>query len=268
MFEKYFGELKLWQFQNLSERQEVNHYVSGREGGVSSGAFGTLNLSYKVGDQEVNVMNNRKRLAAGFGLAAKDLVFPVQTHSTNIGIVTERSKGADFEDTDALVTNCKDVCISVMSADCVPVLLYDPVSSSIAAIHAGWKGTVGRIVTATIETMVREYGAKPEWILAGIGPSISPEVYEVGEEVIESVTQTFDRTETLLKPSCTPDKAYFDLWEANKRQLLDLGVREECIEIAGKCTYLNSDLFFSARKSGYNAGRFAAGIALKSSILP
>lgn len=261
MYTKYFGRLKLWQFQKLSEYKTITHFVTGREGGVSEGEMGSLNLSFNVGDHPENVKENRRILAYAIGISESRLCFPVQTHTTNVGVVCDDSSALDFPDTDALITNKKGICLAVMSADCVPVLLYDPLVNAVAAIHAGWKGTVGKIVTATIEAMKKEYNARPEQIIAAIGPSICAKVYEVGEEVIERVKEAFPHS--CLLNSSTQGKAYFDLWNANKLQLMEMGVREENIEIAGKCTFLNSDLFFSARKSGYKAGRFAAGVMLK-----
>jgi polyphenol oxidase len=149
-----------------------------------------------------------------------------------------------------------------MSADCVPLLLYDPVGGAVAAIHAGWRGTVSKIVSRTVEAMRENFGTNPADLVAGIGPSICPEVYEVGEEVILAAEQAFGSVTELVQPT-KPGKGLFNLWEANRMQLLSAGIRAENIELAGMCTYQGSDQFFSARKSGNRAGRFAAGILLR-----
>jgi YfiH family protein len=149
-----------------------------------------------------------------------------------------------------------------MSADCVPVLLYDPVKGAVGAVHAGWKGTVGKIVTATVKAMQEMFGTNPKDLKAGIGPSICPEVYEVGEEVIEAAVKAFGTKEGLITHENGQGKGYFNLWEANRIQLLSMGVPADAIEVAGICTYRQSHQFFSARKSGNRAGRFAAGIML------
>jgi polyphenol oxidase len=169
----------------------------------------------------------------------------------------------EIKDTDALITTSKGLCISVMSADCVPVLLYDPVKRAIGAVHAGWRGTVSKILTLTVQAMLQHYGTQPADLVAAIGPSICPEVYEVGEEVIMAVEQTFGTKDSLITRENGPGKGHFNLWEANRIQLLALGVKSENIEVAGICTYQHSDEFFSARRSGNRAGRFSAGILLR-----
>lgn len=194
------------------------------------------------------------------GITEPHLILPSQTHSINVKLVDQNTMPEDLADTDALITNAPGLCISVMSADCVPILLYDPENFAAGAVHAGWRGTVGKILTGTVKAMQREFGTDPAALVAGIGPSICPEVYEVGEEVLEAVEQAFGKTEGLIRNRTPEGKGYVDLWEANRRQLLSLGVRNECIEVAGICTYRHADQFFSARKSKNQAGRFAAGI--------
>ncbi|MFN6945683.1 MAG: peptidoglycan editing factor PgeF [Cytophagaceae bacterium] len=257
---KFQNDLALYQFNNLSLVKEINHFISGREGGVSEDHTGTLNLSFNVGDKEENVMENRSRVAAAMNCEPPNLVIPGQTHGNKVGIV-DRVK--DFPDTDALITNKKGICIAVMSADCVPVLLYDRQNHAVAAVHAGWRGTVGKILSLTLEKMVSTYGTNPENVLAGIGPSICQDVYQVGEEVVERFLKAFGEHKQLIHIDPESGKGYPDLWEANKQQLLSLGVPEESIEVAGICTYSNPNMFFSARQSQNKAGRFAAGIILR-----
>jgi hypothetical protein len=242
--------------------KEIRHYVSSREGGESTGELGGLNLSYKVGDDPEKVRLNRAKLAEAFEINPSHLVFPIQTHSSTIQIVNANSLTVPWEDTDALMTNEKGILISVMSADCVPVLLYDPIGKAVAAIHAGWRGTMGEIVRKTVEKMTVVFGTKASDLIAGIGPSISAEVYEVGEEVIKAVEKVYGHKEGIIIQE-EHGKGFCNLWEANRLQLLKAGVLPSCIEVAGICTYKNADQFFSARKSGNKAGRFAAGIMLK-----
>lgn len=260
MFQKDFGGLQLWQFHNLSSIRGLTHYVSGKKGGCSTGDKEGLNLSFLVGDNKESVACNRKILADALGVPATRLIFPVQTHSCNVGVVGREDD--IFENTDALITNTPGLCISVMSADCVPVLLADPVKRVIGAVHAGWKGTVGKVASNTVRAMAERYGSRPSDIVAAIGPSISPKVYEVGEEVIAAVVQAFGSKEGLVERVTEDGKGYLNLWEANRRQLTEAGVREENIEVAGICTYENPEDFFSARRSANKAGRFAAGILL------
>ena len=129
--------------------------------------------------------------------------------------------------------------------------------------HAGWRGTVSKILTLTVQALQQQYGTQPADVVAAIGPSICPEVYEVGAEVIDAVEQAFGSKEMLITRENGQGKGHFNLWEANRVQLLALGVKPANIEVAGICTYQNSDAFFSARRSGSLAGRFSAGILLR-----
>jgi polyphenol oxidase len=253
--------LPLYHFTNLSQVSGIKHFISGRKGGVSRGEVGELNLSYRVDDTEEHVRENRRRIASAMNIPAARLVVPAQTHSSNIAAVTAHNYTDFFRDTDALITNEKELCIAVLSADCVPLLLHDPSSASVAAIHAGWRGTVAGIVPKAIEKMKELYGADPSRIIAGIGPSICGNVYEVGEEVIVPFEEWFSDTSIIAKKK-ENGKYLLDLWEANKRMLLRAGVREENIEISGICTYTNAGEFFSARRSANKAGRFGAGVML------
>jgi polyphenol oxidase len=262
MFKKIQNDLPIWQFDGLSSfSAEIDHFVSGREGGVSCGGLNALNLSYSVNDLEENVRVNRAKVAYAMGIEPNKLIFPHQTHSANIKVV-EEDYNSYFSDTDALVTNKKGICIAVMSADCVPVLLYDVKNKVAAAVHAGWRGTVAGILSKTIALMVDRFHTAPSDLLAGIGPSICKDVYEVGEEVLDQVEAFYREDAGRIITKSQNGKGFIDLWQANKVQLLTAGVHEAHIEIAGLCTYLNDKDFFSARKSA-NSGRFAAGIILK-----
>jgi polyphenol oxidase len=263
MIEKEFSTLPLWQFKSLSAHSDLVHFVSGRAGGSSKGEKGRLNLSFMVGDDPKLVMENRKRLAGSLSIDPDKLLFPQQTHSLHVKSVSHDTSEKDLSDTDALITDCKGICISVMSADCVPVLLYDPLKKVVAAVHAGWRGTVGKIAGLTVKAMNGQYGCRPIDLVACIGPSIGPQIYEVGEEVISSVKNSFVSTDGLLIGDHGSGKALFNLWEANKRQLTELGIPDSSIEVAGMCTFQHSETFFSARRSKNQAGRFAAGIMMK-----
>jgi polyphenol oxidase len=262
MFEKKFGSLSLWQFEKLSKDERITHFVSGRKGGYSLGEKGGLNLSYKVNDEISLVDANRISLTEALEISADQLLIPVQTHSIHVKVVDELTAREELEDTDALVTSAYGLCIAVMSADCVSLLFYDPENHVIGAAHAGWKGTVGKIAAATVQSMTVNFRSRPETIIACIGPSICPQVYQVGPEVIEAVRKAFGGIEGLVSDLNEEGKGYFNLWEANRRQLLGSGLRPENIEVAGICTYTNSDDFFSARKSKNQAGRFGAGIMM------
>lgn len=251
----------LHHFRSLSRIPRLSHFISTRKGGISKGDIGELNLSFKVDDAQENVRYNRQLVASLIGVSPDKLVIPSQTHSSNIAEVTRLNYNDTFADTDALVTNTRNICIAVLSADCVPILLYDPGSSSVAAIHAGWRGTVAGIVTKTVEKLQELYNANPHQIIAGIGPSICVQVYEVGEEVAGELIKLFGNDASIVKPKDN-GKFHIDLWEANRQLLVRAGVKKENIEISGICTYTNAGEFFSARRSGNKAGRFGAGIML------
>lgn len=256
--------LPVFQFKRLSKQASIRHYVSTREGGVSDNGLSTFNLSYSVGDEEANVKANRKKLAELLDIKFDNLVFPQQTHGDEVGVVEHIGNTMTFPATDALITNLNDVCISVMSADCVTILLYDMVNDVIGAVHAGWKGTVSKILAKTVAKMTEVYGSDPVDIMAGIGPSISQKNFEVGPEVVVEFQKAFPQDYLkLVQPSSgNMEKSHIDLWEANRIILLKAGLLDDNIEIAGICTFDESNTFFSHRKNN-QSGRFAAGIVLR-----
>lgn len=197
----------------------------------------------------------------------EDVILPVQTHSCHVAVVREPM--ADYPDTDALVTDRVGVMIGIRTADCVPVLLYDTIRGVVAAVHAGWRGTVGGITGKTIEVMQTELGCCPKDIHAIIGPSISPEAFEVGNEVVEQFVRAGFPEEIICKFSLPLAKRFgegafhIDLWRANEWLLTEAGVPAGQIEVSGLCTYTNRDRFFSARQEGIGTGRLVSGIVRK-----
>lgn len=248
--------LCLWLFEQLCKETGVKHFVTGRQSPIGGEAF---TLSYSGCSDRETITRNRELLATVMGIPTERLYFPSQVHETKIVHVTRATSVTELQGTDALVTQELGYCISVMSADCVPILLYDRYHRAVAAVHSGWRGTVSRILEKTLHRMQSLFGSHGKDILACIGPSICRESYEVGAEVVDAVIQAFGNHHNLIVPT-QGDKALFDLWEANTIQLLEFGVPPSQIERAGLCTYKNNDAFFSARKG--DRGRFAAGIML------
>lgn len=244
-------------FSILSGFNNINQLVSSRyrEEGKN------FNLSYAVGDDAKNVNQNRKKICETFGIDESNLFLPVQCHTNNVVILGEEN--ASLENTDALITSIPGKCIGVLAADCVPVLLYDAKKQVIAAIHAGWKGTFQQIVSKTVKKMSAQFTCNPKDIYAGIGPSISQKNYEVGIEVFSKFKTRFPNEYEKFIDKKSNEKAGLNLWEANKLQLLKAGMPEKNIEISGICTFDNIDTFFSARKDGFNTGRFGAFIMIK-----
>jgi YfiH family protein len=250
------NDLNLWQFENLSHESSIRHFVTDRQTVEDEKEF---TLSFSSSPDREEIRHNRRRLALAMGVEEARLVFPSQVHETKIVTVTGNTATEDVMRTDALITNEKGLCIAVMSADCVPILLWDTRNEAVAAVHSGWRGTAARILEKTLHRMHAEFGTTGSDLVAGIGPSVSQASYEVGEEVTEAMHAAFGK-ESALMIHKENRKANLDLWKANRIQLLEFGVPEATIELADLCTVKNNNYFFSARKG--DTGRFAAGIML------
>jgi len=250
------GRLSVIKFESFKKYKDITHFITSKEGWVSG------NKPRFTGDRESDYAAYRKELAVSGDWDRTKFVFPRQTHSDHVAVIDSANQSEMIEDTDALITNEPGLFICVQTADCVPILLYDPQKKVVAAVHAGWKGTVSKIVQKTIQKMTEQYGCNPADIVAGIGPSIHMHAYEVGSEVVEQVKANFNNTGALLKPSLNEGRAYFDLWEANKTVLIESGLLEENIEVMGLCSFEHADLFYSARRDGADTGRMVSGIRL------
>lgn len=213
-----------------------------------------------TGDSPEIYTEPRKQLAEKLGIEVQQLVFPRQTHTDCVAEI-DGIPDCEIAETDALVTNQKGICICVQTADCVPVLLFDPKKLVIAAVHAGWRGTVKKIAAVAVQKMITKFGSDPENIIAAIGPSVSPTVYEVGAEVVEAVRNSIPNPENSIELKST-GKHHVDLWAANCQVLLHAGLQAENIEILGECSFLENDKYFSARKEGAETGRMVSGIML------
>lgn len=222
-----------------------------------------FSLALHTGENAEDIIANRKELAS-FIQSDTPLYFigANQTHSDHIEIITEKkAKGWEsledaIEDCDSLVTNQKGAILTILTADCVPLLLYDKQKEVVAAIHAGWKGTKAQIVKKTIKKMKEVFGCMPEDIMVGIAPSIGRCCYEVGEDVAKYFMDMPEAIEKRRK------KYMLDLPLINKKQLLDAGIKEENIETSGICTSCNVKRFFSYRKEQGCSGRFMSMIGL------
>jgi polyphenol oxidase len=245
----------------------VDVLVTTRHGGVSAGRYATLNLSFAVGDDAANVRENRRRVAAALGAPLDAFVFAAQVHGHRVAVVSaaDRGRGALAADdaigpTDALVTAEPGTVLAVLVADCVPIVLYDPATHVLACVHAGWRGTVARTAQAALAAM-RSLGTLPRDVVAGIGPSIAPGAYRVGEEVADAARDAFgERAETLLRPA-GPGRWLFDLPAANRHGLRTAGVPDSRIHTAATPTGPDPGLFFSHRAER-PCGRFALAARL------
>ncbi|MFW5755469.1 MAG: peptidoglycan editing factor PgeF [Tangfeifania sp.] len=213
-----------------------------------------------TGEPAGKVKQNRVYLAAVLKIRSGQLVFPRQTHTSCVADL-DRVPENEINETDALVTNQPGICLCVQTADCVPVLLFDPVNRTIAAVHAGWRGTVKKIAEAVVLKMQKKYHSNSENILAAIGPSIGPEVYEVGSEVVEEVRKNLPLPDKILQKNKS-GKFHFNLWEANRQILLAAGLKEGNIRVSEECTFQKENKYYSARREGIETGRIVSGIML------
>lgn len=261
--------LQMLQFSALGGCCNISHFITTREGGVSRGAYASMNPGRFSGDDADSVRENLERLSAAIRLPADRIIAPFQVHRDEVRVLSEEflaldpvSREAYLSGADALITRLPEICVAVATADCVPVLLYAPDVRAVAAVHAGWRGTVLRIVEKSVRTMVDRYGCDPSQMLAGIGPSISREAFEVGDEVVDAFREAGFDLAPIVSRDPESGKAHIDLWECNRRQLLDAGLSAPHIEVSGICTYTHSDRYFSARRLGIRSGRLLSGIFL------
>ncbi|MDQ0286950.1 YfiH family protein [Desulfofundulus luciae] len=262
------GAVKWLLWEAFLDTGLVSHGFTTRHGGVSTGEFATLNMAFHVGDDPDHVLTNREVACWALEMNPAHLVAGQQVHGDRVAVVgkVHRGRGArSTEDalpaTDALITGEPLVPLSSYYADCVPVFLLDPVRRVVGLAHAGWRGTYLDIAAKTVEAMGRFFGSRPEDCLAGIGPSIGPCCYEVDVPLVDLFKGHFPFWQELLVPNPT-GKWQLDLWEANRRILVEAGLGPENIFIAGVCTCCRQDLFFSYRGSGGRTGRMAALIML------
>ncbi|MCL5256876.1 MAG: peptidoglycan editing factor PgeF [Chloroflexi bacterium] len=223
-----------------------------------------MDLSARSAGSPALAEERRQRVNMALSLGSNALAAGRQVHGDHIEVVSaapaRQERHLYFPATDALVTNLSGITLLSLHADCVPVLLYDPEERVVGLAHAGWKGTILRIAGKTVTKMVETFGCRPENILAAIGPSIGPQCYEVGEDVVTAVREEFQHDALLL--SRTGSQWSFDLWAGNRLSLLEVGVLPENIEDSGICTHCRHNEFFSHRAEKGSAGRFGALVAI------
>ena len=264
------GVVPYLEYPMLAKTGIVKHGFSTRLGGVSKDCFTSMNLSFTRGDNEIDVRENFRRIAAAIGVKCEDLVFSQQTHTTNVRLIKEEDRGIGFArkleytDVDGLITNVPGICLVTFYADCVPLYFVDPVKKAIGLSHSGWRGTVGKIGKVTVEKMQKEYGCDPKDILAAVGPSICQDCYEVSEDVIERFKENFEESswEKLFYKK-ENGKYQLNLWKANEMIFAEAGILPEHIAVTNVCTHCNSDILFSHRRTGNKRGNLAAFLALK-----
>ncbi len=299
------GEIAYYHFSRLSAEANLVNAVFTRHGGVSQGRHASLNAGLSVGDDPAAVMENRRRTAAALGLEPQDFVGAGQIHGDRVALVVgantpspaslERGPGGEavsspattsFIDVvmlrggpgaaaqppatgvDALITACPGAMLAMRFADCVPMLLYDPVHQAVGLAHAGWRGSAAGITARTVRAMCQAFGTSPRDVLAGIGPSIGRCCYEVDHPVIQHFSAHFPWWRDVVADDA--GRLHLDLWETNRRQLLDAGLVDEQIAVAGICTSCHTGDFYSHRResgpgsAAGETGRFTAVIGLRA----
>ena len=248
----------------LEETGAVKHGFSTKLGGVSTGSCATMNISTTRGDDPEAVAENRRRIGAAIGVRPEDMTYTHQTHTTNVAVVRAEDRGRRFLETDGLVTNVPGICLVTFYADWVPLFLVDPVKKAIGLSHSGWRGTVGKMGKVTVQAMMREYGSRPEDIVAAIGPSICQDCYEVSEDVIDRFRDSFNEAVwPKLFYRKENGKYQLDLWRANEEVFLEAGIRRENLAVTNLCTHCNQEVLFSHRATGEKRGNLSAFLALK-----
>jgi polyphenol oxidase len=231
----------------------VEAFVTGRGGGVSSGAYSSLNLSFSVGDDPAAVLENRRRVAGALGAEPADFVFCRQVHSAGVRVVTGADRGVgafavdeSVPEADVLVTAEPGAVLAILAADCLPVVLYDPGAHVLGCVHAGWRGTVARACASAVEAMAG-LGARPERVVAGIGPGIGADRYQVGEEVAVAVLGAFgDDAGGVMRADGT-GRWLFDLVAANRLVLREAGLADR--NVHGTRYVTGGGMFFSDREA-------------------
>ncbi|HZU70528.1 MAG TPA: peptidoglycan editing factor PgeF [Ktedonobacteraceae bacterium] len=294
------GRVQYVQFGHFLQFPNLVHGIFTRLGGCSEAPFWGLNVSFTTGDNIEHVKRNRLLALSALQLDAYPCASLWLVHGAEVVVVDEQPWEWRFDQpfvtlaeeqkvllrtahprwkADAFITRRRDISLAIASADCVPVMLYDPVQEAIGLVHAGWRGTARGIAAITVDAMREQFGSRPEHIYAGIGPSIGPCCYEISEEV---QGYFLSRIEFDLQPTAVEyrnlvrESAVFaikehahrrslmlDLWETNRNQLLMAGLLPEHIELPGICTSCEKDRFYSHRAEHGKAGRFPSIIALR-----
>jgi len=278
--------IQVVQSRALAKLGWLAHGFSTRPGGASLlEGKPAVNLGFTEWDDRERVLANREKFVSAVGVREMPLVTPRQFHSDVIHVAA--TPVAEAPKADALITNTTGLLLGVQTADCVPILLADTRRRVVAAIHAGWRGTLARIAVKTLGRMRMEFGTFPRDVLAAIGPAIGRCCYEVGPEVAQAFAAQFPSAAewfdgpfeqlahgeeplglpwlSMMPPGHEPPppRALLDLRASNRRQLIDAGVQEAQIDVSNLCTMCRTDLLFSYRREGAKTGRMMAVIGIK-----
>ena len=269
MIQKPIGKSLFYFFPNLMNHPHLLHAISTRQGGVSTGNYSSLNLGFHVGDLYDRVLENHHRVSQLLGFDLSSLVSCQQIHHDTIALIGKRYlKNSSYlpdkmiGQTDALITDVPGVTLMTRHADCVPILFFNSKMRTAAVAHAGWKGTLAQIGPKTVDLMAKEYKCRRQDIQVGLGPSIGPCCYHISNTMADLASEKLDKGNRFVKGEAG-NKLSFDLWQANREQLLTAGIPEENLHSSEVCTSCTVDHFYSYRKEKKVTGRFAAFIGLR-----
>jgi hypothetical protein len=244
----------------LLARAGAAHGFFGREGGVSTGIFSSLNVGLGSSDDPASTGENRRRCREALG--ARHLLTLYQIHSDDAVVVTQPWDGQGPK-ADGMATRVKGVALGVLAADCMPFLFFDAHAEVIGAAHAGWRGALAGVLEATVAAMV-SIGAAPDRLVAAVGPCMRQENFEVGLDVLSAFTAKYPQAEQFFAPGVSAEKRQLDLVGFGRSRLAAAGV--SALDDAGVCTVANADAYFSYRMSRRNGdadyGRNLSAIAL------
>ncbi len=243
----------------------ARHAFTTRYGGVSEGIYASLNLSMTVGDDPGLVSENCRILRSALGIPDGKLVFSRQVHGRTVRTCTSSDACPTMADVpyeaDGIVTAERGLALMIFSADCTPILISDPATGAVGAVHAGWRGTVADIAGEAVLTMSGAFGSRPSDLRAAIGPCISACCFETGPEVPEAVRSILGpAAEEYIRPAGREGKSYVDLKGVNRALLIRAGLRPDMIHVSDECTVCRCDKYWSHRATGGRRGSQASVI--------
>lgn len=247
------NNMEIFQIPAFATESRILHGISSRSGGVSKGKFCSLNLGFVEGDSKENVVENQRRFCESLGFHLDRLVQPIQIHDSNVVYV---NTPGTFPETDALISDVEGIFLSIKTADCVPVLLYDSLKQVIGLIHAGWRGVLSNIISKTIFMMKKMFGTEPRDILAGLGPAICECCYEISAEIADQ----FSCSEVIR----LDNRVYLNIIRAVENRLISSGVLPEKLDRIALCTFCNTEKFYSYRRDNGKTGRLMTVIGLRN----
>jgi YfiH family protein len=255
-----FGKVRIITLERLNSHAngKVKHAFCTRLGGVSQGPFRSLNFDAQGGDSRENVLQNKTILGGAVGLDPDQIFLANQMHGDQVLILDEDPAESPskyfYLDYDAMVTQRKGIAIGVLTADCLPILVYDPTKEVIGVVHAGWRGTCLNVIGNVLSKLRKSFNVEPADLVVGLGPCIGECCYHVDIKVVRSIKNSTNRWKEFIKP-LKANRYSFDLVGLNIHQLLQVGVPEDNIVRVNACTACNSKIFFSHRAHRGKTGR-------------